>query len=98
MEGAWEHGKLWCLVSLMWKVLWLWSLEMVLCLSALQNQGVSGYAGPARLCAENAPAEQWEVALPSIGTCVTTAGGDGTKPFHHSGIETPSDRLSIDKV
>jgi len=27
------------------------------------DRDVSGYAGPARVCAENAPHEQWEVAL-----------------------------------
>jgi hypothetical protein len=29
---------------------------------------------------------------------VTTAGGCGTKPFHHSGMEMPTCRLSIAKV
>jgi hypothetical protein len=28
VEGVSEHGKLWRLVSRMWKVLWLWSLSL----------------------------------------------------------------------
>jgi hypothetical protein len=24
VEGVLEHGKLWCLVNHMWKMLWLW--------------------------------------------------------------------------
>jgi hypothetical protein len=28
VEGVSEHGKLWCLVHCMWKVLWSWSEEL----------------------------------------------------------------------
>jgi len=48
--------------------------------------------------AENALGEQWEENLPSRGIGVTTAGGCGTRPFHHSGMERPTCRLSVAKV
>jgi hypothetical protein len=62
------------------------------------DRDVSGYAGPARVSADNAPPEQWEVVIPSLGISVSTAGGGGIKPSHHSGTEEPFTRLSVAKV
>lgn len=45
VEDALEHGKLWCLVSHMWKMLCPQGVEMeILSLFSVVKKGVSGYA------------------------------------------------------
>lgn len=74
VEGVLECGKLWCLVCHMWKVLRLLDGEIGFYPLSGGRRGVSGRAGAARMCAENAPSEQWELLLSSLGSSVTIAG------------------------
>jgi hypothetical protein len=38
---------------------------------------------------DNSSFNPWEIHLPSLGVCVTIAGGYGTKLIHHSRIDLP---------
>jgi hypothetical protein len=47
VEGVLEHGKLWCLVNHVWKMLWPQGVEMdIPSLLICGGKGVSGYTDP----------------------------------------------------
>lgn len=58
------------------------------------NRGVSGYADPARVCADNAAPEQWEIFFHHQGSVCSQLVEAAPNRFIIRGVEEPVTRPS----